>query len=329
MDFSEIEKALKNEPKYRLNQVKKYIFSDLIEGWDKATSLPLLLREKLKKECPLEINGKITAIKDSAKALIELKDGIKIEAVLMSHESGRNTVCVSSQAGCPLGCVFCATGKMGFKRNLTYGEIVSQVLFFKRWLNKKQLKINNIVFMGMGEPFLNYDNVVNGIRILNDKNSFNIGARHISISTAGITEGIEKFAGEKMQVNLAVSLHASNNYLRSKLMPINKKYPIEKILKAVDFYISKTNSRVMFEYIMIKDINDKDEDAKSLAKLLNKNLYFVNLISYNPTGIFKPSNGKRIKEFKNILAKSGITVVQRHRFGTENNAACGQLAAKK
>ena len=192
-------------------------------------------------------------------------------------------------------------------------------------------RVTNVVFMGMGEPFLNYDDVLEAIRILNDKNGFNLGARHISISTIGITEGIEKLAKEKLQINLAISLHAPNNNLRSKLMPINKKYPIEKILAAVDDYIKKTKRRVMFEYLMIDGVNDSPAQAKELAKLLKKPLYFINLISFNPIGHskFKPSPGWKIKKFKEVLEKAGMAVTQRYRFGREIKAACGQLAGRE
>ncbi len=215
---------------------------------------------------------------------------------------------------------------MGFKRNLEVFEIVEQVIFFARYLKKKTEKITNVVFMGMGEPFLNYENVISAIKILNDKEGFNLGARKFSISTVGITEGIEKLAEEKLQINLAISLHASSNKLRSELIPATKKYPIEKILKSVDDYIKKTKKRVMFEYLMIKNLNDSDESGKELAFLMKKPLYFVNLISYNPTGDFQPSSKERIKSFKNILEKKGVLVTERYRFGREIKAACGQLA---
>ncbi|MBI4708980.1 MAG: radical SAM protein, partial [Candidatus Portnoybacteria bacterium] len=194
---------------------------------------------------------------------------------------------------------------------------------------RRNQRIDNVVFMGMGEPFLNFGNVMQAIKILNDKDSLNIGARHISISTAGIIEGIEKLAKQLLQINLAISLHAPNNKLRSRLMPINKKYPIEKVLAAVLEYILKTRRKVMFEYIMIDKLNDSDGHAKELIlmiKNLKNPLCFVNLISYNPTGDFKPSSPQRIKRFKEILEKENISVTERHRFGKEIKGACGQLA---
>jgi len=334
MDLAKIEKILEKEPSFRLKQIKKAIFSDLIENWQEAANLPQNLRQKLSENCPIQDleDEKILFSKDgqTIKVLFRLKGGFKIESVLMRHEDDRRTVCVSSQVGCSVGCKFCATGQQGFKRNLSTGEIIEQVLFFARLLSKSKERVANVVFMGMGEPFLNYDNVLEAIRILNDKDGFNLGARRISISTIGITEGIEKLAKEKLQINLAISLHAPNNKLRSRLMPINRVYPIEKILAAVDNYIKKTKRRVMFEYLMIDGVNDSEREAEELAKILKKSLYFVNLISFNPIGHskFKPSPGWKIKKFKEIFKKAGIPVTQRHRFGREIKAACGQLAGR-
>ena len=340
MDLIQFQKLFKKEPGYRLGQAKKALFQDLIQNWQTAKALPLILKEELNKKCPIEVSAKTFVSKDrnTIKALMTLKDGLKIETVLMRHKNKRNTICVSSQVGCSLNCSFCATGKMGFKRNLEAWEIVEQVLFFARYLKKIKERVTNIVFMGMGEPFLNYQNVIGAIKILNDKEGFNLGARHFSISTVGIVEGIEKLAKEELQINLAISLHAPNDELRSKLMPINKKYPIKKILNAIDDYIAKTRRRVMFEYIMINNLNDSEENAKTLAKLMKKPLYFVNLISYNftrrslgeggPTGIFKSSSSPRIKKFKEILEKEGVIVTQRYRFGKDIEGACGQLVAK-
>jgi len=364
MDFKEIEQILSKEPRFRLKQVKQSLFCDLINNWPEAITLPLALRQKLGKEFPITIKAEEFKSKDSRtiKALINLEDDLKIESVLMQHNKSaagsslsatysnpalrtpafvqnpprltkdRNTVCVSSQVGCPLACGFCATGRIGFERNLTSWEIIEQVLFFARYLKKEGQKISNIVFMGMGEPFLNYDNVIGAIRILHDKDGFNLGARHFSVSTCGITEGIEKLADEKLEINLAISLHAPNDELRSKLMPVNKKYSISQILKAVDEYIKITRRRVMFEYIMIKDVNDSDSCAKELVKIINRPLYFVNLISYNNfgnlTADFKPSTNGRIKKFKEILEKAGVPITQRYRFGQDIKAACGQLAYK-
>lgn len=328
MDIANLEKLLERQPPYRLKQVKLALFRDLISDWKEATVLPLVLREKLSKVCPLGVKSKLFVATDQGtmKVVIALKDSWETETVLLRHQDGRNTVCVSSQVGCPLKCTFCLTGRMGFKRNLTVSEIVEQVLFFGRYLKAQREKVTNVVFMGMGEPFLNYGNVLSAIMVLNDPEGFNLGARHISISTVGIVEGIRRLAQEKLQVNLAVSLNAPNNPLRSKLMPINKKYPIKKVLETVDYYLKKTNRRVMFEYIMIKDINDTESCAYQLAKLVKGKLCLVNLISYNPTEKFKPASWGKIKRFREILEREGVAVTQRYRFGRDIKAACGQLA---
>ena len=322
MDWNNLIKLLSNEPEFRKKQVHRLLFHELINDWDKATNLSLDLRKKLKQEFPLEIKSKLFKSKDkkTIKALIELEDGLQIETVLMIHGK-RTTVCVSTQVGCSLGCLFCATGTMGLKRNLNYYEICEQVLLFKRIRN-----ISNIVFMGMGEPFLNYDNTIKAIKLLNDSNGFNIGSRKISVSTSGIIPGIEKFIKEDLQVNLSISLHAPNNELRSKIMPINNKYPLDELIKIVDEYIIKTNRKVMLEYLMIKGVNDSIEYAEELYQLIkNKPLYMVNLIRYNPTGKYSSSTSKTIKEFKEYLEKRGIFITQRYEFGKDIKGACGQL----
>ncbi|MFA5021945.1 MAG: 23S rRNA (adenine(2503)-C(2))-methyltransferase RlmN [Patescibacteria group bacterium] len=333
MDLSRVETVLKPYPAFRLKQVNFAVFKNLIESWDQVTNLPKDILALLKKEIPLEIKAEIQKSTDNKtiKAAITLEDNQIIEAVLMRHSDSRNTVCVSSQVGCPLACEFCATGKLGFKRIMTAQEIIEPVLLFSRWLKKEGQRVDNIVFMGMGEPFLNYDEVLKAVRILNDNDKFGIGARHISISTAGIIEGIKKLAEENLQLNLAISLHAPNDIVRQKIMPVAKQYPIKKLLPVVSDYIKKTNRRVMIEYLMLKDINDSPSQARELAKILKQQLhrlFFVNLISYNDTKQFKPSLPKTIKEFKSILEKEGLTVIQRYRFGSEIDGACGQLAAK-
>ncbi len=342
MDLTNLEKVLSAEPKYRLKQAREAVLKMFISDWSEATFFTKDLRDKLNKECPLSIKADVLISKkeDSIKARIKLADGLMIESVLMRHKdplyseaSGRNTVCVSCQVGCPLGCLFCATGKMGFKRNLTFDEIIEQIIFFERYLKNLKIEkfknyVTNVTFMGMGEPFLNYENVLKSIRILNDKEYFNIGARSISVSTAGIVEGIKKFSQEGLQVNLAISLHAPNNQLRESLMPIDKKYPLGDVLKAVDKYIKKTNRQVMFEYVLIKDVNDSKKQAQELADLVKGKLYYVNLILYNKTGNLFPSTTQRVEKFKGILKKNKIIFSQRYRFGDDIQAACGQFAAK-
>ncbi len=367
MDLSNLEKVLENEPKYRLAQANEAVFKNFISDWSEATFFTKELRSKLNKECPLEIKAEVLVShkEDSVKARITLKDlpaqtgGLQVESVLMRHEDGRNTVCVSCQVGCPLGCLFCATGKMGLKRSLTTNEIVEQVVFFSRYLKREGKQVTNVTFMGMGEPFLNYENVWGAVKIFNDHKYFNIGVRSISISTAGIIEGIKRLSDEKLHVNLAISLHAPNDKLRRELMPIDKKYPLDKLLKAVDEYIEKTKRKVMFEYILIKDVNDTDNHARELSKIMGNistslnagKLYFVNLILYNEThlegeacsasfdsaqdkgsgraGIYQASTTERVKAFRNILEKEKVRYTQRYRFGDDISAACGQFNTKK
>lgn len=330
MKLENLEQLLKDEPSYRLSQIKKAIFIDLIDDFSIISSLPKELREKLKQELDLKINAEISKSEktDTQKVLITLSDGAQIESVLMKYKGGRNTVCVSCQVGCPMNCSFCLTGQMGFKRDLNEFEIIEQVLFFDRLLKKHDEKVKNIVFMGMGEPMLNYENVISAIRILNDKNSFNIGARKISISTCGVVPGIDKLADENIQSNLAISLHAPNDEIRSKIMPVNNKYNIKSILNSIDNYIKKTNRKIMFEYALIEGINDSEENAQELSNIMQNRLYMVNLIKYNDTGAYRASQTQTIQKFKDILMKNGINVTQRYKFGEEISAACGQLATK-
>jgi len=281
----------------------------------------------LSRQFPLSIDGRIIDSKesDSVKAIIKLNGDMLIETVLMQHKTGRNTVCVSSQIGCALDCLFCQTGKLGYRRNLEPSEIIMQVLFFQRYLKARGSPISNIVFMGMGEPFLNYDNVLEAVRIINDHEKFEIGARHLSISTAGLPEKIRLFADEKIQVNLAVSLNAPNDELRSRIMPLNLKYKIPELMESVKHYIKKTNRKVMFEYVLIDGLNDSDEIAKELVDLLKGILCLVNLIPYNGGLPLKSPSKSRISAFKKILLENGLNVTQRSRFGADIKSACGQL----
>jgi len=333
MNLEKLENVLRSEPKFRLKQTRRAVYVDLIDDWSKATNFSLALREKLNQECALGIKAEIYRSRDrnSLKASITLSDGLKIETVLLRHDDGRNTVCVSSQVGCALGCLFCATGKMGFKRNLTSDEIVEQVLFWSRLLKPRGEKVTNLVFMGMGEPFLNYANVMAAIKILNSADGLNIGARHISLSTIGVSEGIRKLAEEKLQLNLALSLHAPSDRLRAKIIPYNGANSIKNLIKDINYYLGQTGRRLMIEYLMIDGFNDSPEQALELAELLKKiepALFFVNLIAYNPTAEFKPSNSRAIFAFKKILRDQKIDVTERFRFGQDIQAACGQLAWK-
>lgn len=333
MNIEKLETSLKGEPAFRLKQAKQAVFIDLIDSWDRATTFNLALRDKLNEECSLEIKAEVfkSQDKNSLKAMIQLADGLKVETVLLKHADGRNTVCVSSQVGCPMGCLFCATGKMGFKRNLTAEEIVEQVLLWARQLKAEGERVTNLVFMGMGEPFLNYENVMAAIKLMNNKNTFNIGARHISISTIGTSDGIKKLTKEEMQINLALSLHAPTDDVRAKIIPYDNAYPIKNLIKDLNNYLEQTGRRVMIEYLMIDGFNDSREQALELAELLKKidpPLFFVNLIAYNPTAQFKPSPARKIFEFKKILRDNKIDVTERYRFGQDIKAACGQLAGK-
>jgi len=343
MDIKKISDILTKEgaSAFRLKQIKKAAFFRLIDSWDEATDISEKLRDILKKEVPITSLSVISKkdSHDTTKLLFKSNDGNFIEAVLMRHipsvksqkedAEGRNTICISSQAGCPMNCSFCATGKLGFKRNLTTEEIVDQVLEFARLLKKEEQKVNNIVFMGMGEPFHNYDNVMEAVRTLNDKDGFNLGVRHISISTCGIVPAIKKFADEDTQVNLAISLHAPNDKIRSQIMPVNKAYNLEKLLEAIDYYIKKTNRKVMFEYVLIDGVNDTDKCAYELAKIMKKKLYHVNLIKYHDTGVYKSSKREQRHRFFDILKKEGVSATFRISFGENISAACGQLAAEK
>lgn len=345
MNLEKLNEILVTEPKYRYAQINKALFQDFIASWDQVSNLPKNLREKLTTECPLEIEAEIIKDKDdsrSLKALITLADGETVETVLICQKkkeadrdaAGRHfryTICVSSQVGCALGCAFCATGEAGFTRHLKAEEIVEQVIFWARYLKEEKAgeKIDNLVFMGMGEPFLNYDQFIKAVKFINNPETLNIGSRRLSVSTSGIVEGIKRLAGEKLQINLAISLHAAKDDLRSDLMPIAKKYSLFEILKAVDNYINKTGRRVMFEYLMLKNINDSDQDALALAKLLNRPLYLVNLIPYNPTGRFEPSSRERIDRFKQVLEENGVPATIRLSFGARIGAACGQLKGRQ
>lgn len=330
MRFTELNSVLSSQPAYRLSQVHQAVFGDLITDWSQASTLPLTLRQNLSEFCPLEAPVEFfnSAAGDTVKALITLSDSRKIETVLMRH-GRRRTVCVSTQVGCPLGCKFCATGRLGFTRNLTADEMIFQVLAFARYLQPTGERISHVVFMGMGEPFLNYEAFIRAAEFLNRSDTFHIAARKISVSTAGIVEGIRKFSRQPLQFNLAISLHAPNQKLRQKLMPVSRSYPLTALLSAVADYVSLTGRKVMFEYLLIKDINDRPSHARQLARLMAKPLYLVNLIPYNPTGLFKPSPPAKVKEFREILERAGVKVTQRYEHGQDLQSACGQLAAKK
>lgn len=258
------------------------------------------------------------------KFLFRLQDGEKIEAVLMEHDYGLS-VCVSSQVGCNMGCRFCESGRLKKVRNLETYEIVEQILLIEKYIGKR---ISSVVLMGIGEPFDNYDNIIDFIRIINDAKGLAIGARHITVSTCGLVPKIVEFSDLDLQVNLALSLHGATDEVRNKIMPINKAYNLESVMKAISDYIKKTNRRVTIEYVMLDNINDREIDAINLSKLLNGMNVYVNLIPYNETNNIDYKKSKRINEFFQSLKNKGINVTIRREFGGTIKAACGQLRSE-
>ena len=315
-----------NEKPYRAEQVFKWIYESEVTSFDDMTNLSLELRDKLKNEFEFH-NFKILKKQESSdgtkKYLFDVLDGNAIETVLMEYHHGR-TICVSSQIGCKMGCKFCASTGIKFIRNLTSGEIVEQILAVQR---DENVRISNIVFMGIGEPLDNYDNVLNAIGIINNHKGLNIGARHISISTSGIVPKIYELADRDYQFTLSISLHATNDKKRSEMMPVNNAYNIEELMKACRYYIGKTNKRISFEYALAKDNNDNLDDAKELVKLLKGMLCHVNLIPINKieNGKYVKSTNENIIKFRDYLNSKGITATIRRELGSDIDAACGQL----
>ena len=263
------------------------------------------------------------------KCLFSLADNQKVEAVLMHYVYGYS-VCISSQVGCNMSCAFCASGLLKKRRNLTSGEMIRQVLFFDEMLKKENKRVSHVVIMGTGEPFDNYDNVLEFVKTINCPYGLDIGARHITISTCGVIPGIQRFKEENLQVNLAISLHAATDELRDKLMPINRIYPLSSLIPAIIQYEKKANRKVTFEYIMIKDVNDSFTDLKNLINLIYPTGGYVNLIPYNPVveNGFKRSDDKTVNRFHNYLLQHGVKSTIRKEFGSDIDAACGQLRAK-
>jgi 23S rRNA (adenine2503-C2)-methyltransferase len=324
------------QPKYRARQVWEWAYRHLVRSYDEMTNVPATLRASLAAELPLpstEIVRELTS--DDAltrKQLIRLADGKLIESVLMlydprSDSRGRATVCVSSQAGCAMGCGFCATGQAGFERNLTTGEIVAQIIGFAREQKVGGGRaITNVVFMGMGEPMANYAAVWKAIEILHDDAGFGLAARHFTISTVGLTQGIRRLAGESLQVGLAVSLHAPDDALRQSMISTAHRYPLAEIVGACREYVDRTHRRVTFEYCLIEGVNDAPEQARALGSMLNGLLCHVNLIPVNPTdaGMRRPARARTLA-FQRELASAGIACTVRVEKGVEISAACGQL----
>lgn len=314
-----------NEKEFKANQIYEWLYKKRVKTFDEMTNIKKEVIEKLKQDFnikPLKILRKQIDT-DVCKYLFELEDKNKIEAVLMKHDYG-NSLCVSTQVGCNMSCAFCESGRLKKVRNLEAYEMVLQILEVEEDL---KIRISHIVLMGIGEPFDNYDNVMKFIDIINEPKGIDLGARHITVSTSGLVPKIEEFAKNKKQVNLAISLHAPNNEIRNEIMPINKAFPIEKLIKSVKEYINKTNRRVTFEYIMLKDINDKVEHAIELSKLLKGINCYVNLIPYNETSHikYKKSTKEQIMKFYDTLKKNNINVTIRKEFGSKVSAACGQL----
>ncbi|MCI8352391.1 MAG: 23S rRNA (adenine(2503)-C(2))-methyltransferase RlmN [Clostridia bacterium] len=311
------------EKSYRAEQVFKWLYIENVTSFDEMSNLSLDLRDKLKQEfsiCTYNILKKQESSDGTRKYLFDVLDGNAIETVLMSYHHGY-TICVSSQIGCKMGCKFCASTGIQFVRSLTSGEIVEQILAVER---DTGIKISNIVFMGIGEPFDNYDNVLNAVRIINNPKGLNIGARHISISTSGIVPRIYDFANEDMQCTLSISLHATTDAKRSAMMPVNNAYNIEELMKACKYYIEKTNKRISFEYALAKDNNESLEDAKRLVKLLKGMICHVNLIPINKieNGKFTKSTNENILKFRDYLNDNGIVATVRRELGSDIDAAC-------
>ena len=318
----------KGEKKFKATQVFEWIYRKEVYNFDEMSNLKKDTIEMLKNDFYFDELKLVTKQEDELvkKYLFELNDGHRIESVLMKHDYG-NSICISSQIGCNMGCKFCQSGRLKKIRNLTASEMVLQVLTVQKDINER---ISHVVIMGIGEPFDNYDNFMNFIRIVNDPYGLAIGQRHITVSTSGLVKKIYEFADEETGVNLAISLHASTDEKRNNIMPINKAYNISEIIKAVKYYIDKTNRRVTFEYILLKDINDTKEDALNLCKLLKGINCYVNLIPYNETENteYKRSNYDSISNFYDILKKNRINATIRKEFGSNVSAACGQLRAE-
>ena len=340
LEHSDFEKIFADfgEPSYRANQLWDGLYKNYWNTPDEFTNLPKSLREQLGQSLHFEPLPPIKYLDSSdgqtRKTLFKLHDNRLIEAVLMKYDpsthkgQGRRTLCISSQAGCAMGCVFCATGQMGFKRQLTSGEIVAQVMYYARMLHEKGENVTNIVLMGMGEPFHNYENVMAAVDRLNDSDGYNFGARRITISTVGLVPAIRRFADEKRQVNLAISLHAADNEERDSIMPVNRKHNISKLLEACRYYVDQTGRRITFEWALISGVNDTEEVARKLAARLKGLMCHVNAIPLNPTAGYegRATNRQSAAKFKEMLEQAGIPCTIRMRRGIDIQAGCGQLA---
>ena len=319
---------------YRFRQMYRAATKELLPSIEAVTTLPKEMRGALARRgvsFSALAPGVVQHSKDgqTTKALFRLRDGSDVEAVLMEHSGDRTTVCISSQAGCAFACAFCSTGQAGFGRNLDAVEIFDQALYFARELYGRGKRITNVVFMGMGEPFHNYDNVMDAVALLNDPNGLGLGYRHLTISTVGLVDKIDRFSDERLQVNLAISLHAPNDALRSQLMPVNRRFGVEALMAACERYVGKTRRKVFFEYVMLAGVNDDEQCARELARLMRGHLYHVNLIPYNatPDGAFAGTPDAGIWKFAGILDEAGVPTTVRRNMGRDIAAACGQLRA--
>jgi 23S rRNA (adenine2503-C2)-methyltransferase len=340
-----------NEPAYRARQIWQGLYQHLYNSPEQFTNLPKSLRERLAEHF-IFYPFNVKTYQDSAdgftrKTLFELPDRNLIEAVLMRYgdpadnpqitasptgrgAKNRRTLCISTQAGCAMGCVFCATGQMGFKRHLSSGEIVAQVMYYARMLKEENQSVTNIVLMGMGEPFHNYDNTMAAIDRLNNANGYKFGARRFTISTVGLVPQIRRFADEKRQVNLAISLHAADDNERLAIMPVNKRYKIDDVIEACRYYVAQTGRRITFEWALINGLNDTPEVAKRLASRLKGLLCHVNAIPLNPTAGYEgtATDRERAARFKESLEQAGVPCTIRMRRGIDIQAGCGQLAGQ-
>lgn len=319
----------KGEKKFKALQMFSWLYEKRVTSYQEMTNIKKDLLKEVEKDFSIDSVAivNVERDKDVCKYLFKLKDGEHVEAVLMNHDYG-NSLCVSSQVGCNMGCKFCESGRRKKVRNLETSEMVLQILAIEKDIEKR---ISHVVVMGIGEPFDNYENLIKFISIINHPKGIALGSRHITVSTCGIVPKIDAFSHFPLQVNLAISLHAPSNEIRNQIMPINKVYPLEKLIPSIKNYIQKTNRRVTFEYILLKNINDSDACAHALANLIRGMNCYVNLIPYNETNNidFKRTNSIQINRFYDILKKENINVTKRREFGSKISAACGQLRSKK
>lgn len=340
-DFPELAARVKSwgEPKYRGDQIWEGLYKNLWLAPDEFTNLPKALRDKMGELLTFDVLKPVDLREskdgETIKTLFELHDGQRIETVLMKYDTEgrqpRRTVCISTQVGCGMGCTFCATGQMGFKRQLSSGEIAAQVLYFARKLQDEGEILTNVVVMGMGEPFHNYDATMKAIDHLNNPDGFAFGARRFTVSTVGLIPLIRRFADEKRQVNLAISLHAAEDKLRSSMLPINDKYPISELMEVCRYYVEQTHRRITFEWALIEGVNDTPEQAHILARRVKGLLCHVNAIPLNPTHGFngRGTSSDRAKVFKESLEQNGVTCTIRMHRGIDIQAGCGQLASRE